>query len=93
MSKLFEWYGKDFAANDVSLLRLLASYLPFTSRLRANLLAARGRLVHGCACCLLYFFTHYFVFYGMLSMITRRTVKIKRCVWFHVYFSADSNVG
>lgn len=47
MSKLFEWYGKDFASSDISLLRTLASYLPFTSRLRANLLAARGRLVHG----------------------------------------------
>ena len=47
MSKIFDWYGSDFAANDKALLRKLISYLPYTSRLRPSLEAARGRLVHG----------------------------------------------
>ena len=47
LSKLFEWYGADFGATDAALLRKLASYLPFTSRLRPAIMAARGRVLHG----------------------------------------------
>ena len=57
LSRLFLWYGRDFteskkgkltnAEHEVKLLRVLASLLPFTSSLRAAILAARGRRVHG----------------------------------------------
>jgi glutaredoxin len=59
LSKIFLWYGRDFTEgatgslsltdgeHEVKLLRVLASYLPFSSPLRAGITAARSRRVHG----------------------------------------------